>query len=120
MFLRARLGAVLVVALGGCGGDDEVRTVTVDGGDRQERITRFALAETREQARKTCAVVPRDVLARSFARVSDDRPSVEGRRLTANDIALLYVEDIGINPIPLQRAAYDGCMAGQRLARGRR
>ena len=106
---RARTCAVATaLALAGCGGDDEVRTVTVEGESRD----RVAYTEVERQARKTCSVVPRDVLVDSFRRVSDDRRSYLGRRLTANDVALLYAEDVGMNPLPLQRAAYDGCLAG--------
>ena len=114
MSVRTCLAAVVVVALAGCGGDEETRTVTVGDGASDERISRFAMAETRRQARKTCAVVPRGVLADSFGRASGDRDSLRGRRLTDNDIALLYAEDIRINPLPLQRAAYEGCLEGLR------
>ena len=58
--------------------------------------------------------MPRRVLAESFGRVSGDRDSLRGRRLTDNDIALLYAEDVGITPVALQRAAYEGCLAGLR------
>jgi hypothetical protein len=59
-----------------------------------------------------CSLVPRDALVRSLAAVSRDRASYLNRRLTPNDVGLLYAETVRISPIPLQRAAYDGCVAG--------
>ena len=112
------MAVAATLAVAGCGGDDEeVRTVTVRDGDSTERLERFAYAEMKRQSRKTCAVVPRNVLIASFRRVSGDRESYLGRRLTDNDIGLMYAEDVKISPIPLQRAAYDGCLEG--LKRGR-
>jgi hypothetical protein len=107
------------LALAACGGDEEqVRTVTVRDGATTKPLERFAYAEMKAQARKTCAVVPRDVLIASFRRVSGDRESYLGRRrLTDNDIGLMYVEDVKISPIPMQRAAYDGCLEGLADAR---
>src|SRR5687768_13814067 len=110
--MRTCLRAAAVTAalpLAGCGGADDVRTVTVN--DSQAR-NRYAYTEVERQATKTCALVPRDVLVESCRRVSADRASYRGRRLTRNDIALLYAEDVGMNPLPLQRAAYDGCIEG--------
>ena len=47
------------------------------------------------------------ILSRSF--------SVKGPN-TNNYISLGYARDIDISPIPLQRAAYNGCDKGLRLA----
>ena len=89
-----------------------MRTVTVREDDAAQRIERFAYRETKQQARRTCGAVPREVLARSFDAVSKDQRADTRREFTDNDIALLYVETIDISPVPLQRAAYDGCLAG--------
>ena len=90
-----------------------MRTVTVDA----KANGRFAYRETERQARKTCSAVPRSLLAAAFRSVSSDRKAYRGRPLTDNDIALLYAEDVRIRPVPLQRAAYDGCLDGLRQPR---
>ena len=86
-----------------------MRTVTVPDRQAVERNERFAYAEMERQARRTCARVPREELVSAF-----DGPPGE---LSDNDIALLYAETVKINPIPLQRAAYDGCIDGLKRQR---
>jgi hypothetical protein len=72
-----------------------------------QSLERFAMQQTRRQAVRTCRVIPRRILSRSF--------SVKGPN-TNNYISLGYARDIDISPIPLQRAAYNGCDKGLRLA----
>jgi hypothetical protein len=111
--------AAVALAVVGCGGDDDVTTVTVRDGAAVQRAERFAHGEVERQSRKTCAVVPRDVLAASFSRVSGDRSAYAGLDLSDNDIGLLYAETVKIRPIALQRAAYEGCLQGLRRQRRR-
>jgi hypothetical protein len=107
------MAVAAMLALAGCGGnDEEVRTVTVRDRETAKRVERFAYREVERQARKTCAAVPPEVLMDSFESVSADRGAAGRRPLNANDIALMYAEDVRISPVPLQRAAYDGCIAG--------
>ena len=73
-----------------------------------QKLERFAMQQTRRQAVRTCRVIPRRILIRSF--------SVKGPN-TNNYISLGYARDIDISPIPLQRAAYNGCDKGLRQAR---
>ncbi len=74
----------------------------------------FAYRETQALSRRICSAIPRDILARSLARVGDRSLGGPGdpAGFDDNSIALLYVEDVSIKPIPLQRAAYEGCIAG--------
>jgi hypothetical protein len=51
------------------------------------------------------------VLARAFGKGVEFR---SGSPLDNNGIALRYVKDMKISPIPLQRAAYDGRILGLR------
>ena len=74
----------------------------------------------RKLSRKTCRLVPRDVLSRAFGGASDD-PRLGGSRdpteWTDHYVALAFAEDVEIHPIRLQQAAYDGCKAGLDAAR---
>lgn len=87
--------------------------MTVPAGD-PPGLERFAYAEVERLARRTCAAIPRGVLARSLDAVSSDRDIPRERPFSDNDIALLYAEDVRIQRIRLQQAAYDGCSAGLR------
>ena len=111
--LSIALIALVSIGLAACGEDTQTTTVTskqpVEVGNRD--LQRFAYRETRAQARKTCENVPRDVLARAFGKGVEFR---SGSPLDNNGIALRYVKDMKISPIPLQRAAYDGCILGLR------
>ena len=116
------VGVVLSVSvLAGCLGNGEPATktdpVTHEAQPTRKQLGRFAYDQTKAQARKTCRFVPRRVLARSFARASRDRPRAQ--RYNDASVALLYAEDVGIRPIRLQQAAYDGCLEGLRDARRR-
>jgi hypothetical protein len=57
-------------------------------------------------AERTCGSFSRAELQAGFA------PGFSGGRLDANGIALKYVKEVDINPVPLQTAAYNGCLAG--------
>lgn len=109
-----RLSLVAVVgALAACSGETHTTTVTSKTPGGGGKLKAFAFSEMKKQARRTCASVPREVLTEAFAERSSDLPFGEHlRRYDDNAIALLYVEDIDINPIRLQSAAYKGCLAG--------
>jgi hypothetical protein len=108
------MAAIGAVVLAGC--DETARTTTTVarvGPTQVAKLKAFAFRETRLQARRTCAAVPRMVLTRAFARRSEDPPFGDDvASYDNNAIALLYVEDIAISPIRLQSAAYEGCTAG--------
>lgn len=104
---------VSVGAFAACSGETQTTTVTSTTPGGTAELKAFAFSETKKQARRTCASVPREVLTAAFAERSSDLPFGEDlRRYDDNAIALLYVEDIDINPIRLQSAAYKGCLAG--------
>ncbi|HYH57904.1 MAG TPA: hypothetical protein VD790_01615 [Thermoleophilaceae bacterium] len=111
----AALLATFVIA--GCGGGKtELRTITVRT-DTARKEARFSYEQMQMQSRKTCAAVPRDVLSESFRAASEDGLGhAPGAEMSDNDVALLYAESLASEPIPLQQAAYDGCLAG--LERG--
>ena len=119
MVVRVLAFAVVVFALVGCGDARLDRTdatpplrTAVEGSRGETDVERFAYRQMKWQSRKTCRIVPRKTLARAFADASDDAPIDKPAALSDSHIALLFAEDVGISPIPLQRAAYDGCIEG--------
>jgi hypothetical protein len=111
--LPAAVGAAWLAVAVGCGGGETTTTVTTQSTEPVERLDRFAYGEVKEQAIKTCFLVPRQVLYRAFERGSSDRPGeIAKSAADDNGIALLYAEDVDISPIRLQQAAYDGCLSG--------
>jgi len=130
------LVATVIVLLTGCGGVEKAArntddrsvpatrmvsserlsssTRAADAGS-SSRLKSFAYRQMKQLSRKTCRVVPREVLSRSFGRASDDPllgGSSDPAEWTDNYVALAFAEDVKIHPIRLQQAAYDGCMAG--------
>ena len=71
-----------------------------------DRYRDFAMAEMRRLSSRTCRLVPRRVLFETFSTVNDPADN--------NYIALGYAAKVDISPIPLQRAAYNGCARGLR------
>lgn len=125
------LPVLAALSLSGCLGDDEPgrsagatgtapRTTTAPEVDHFAYLEDFAHREMHRQARRTCRSVPRAVLARAVARESSDPRKGDPRTYDDNWIATLYAEDVRIEPVPLQRAAHEGCLAGLRDARRRR
>lgn len=129
---RAAIGACVLAAIvasgGACEGEPETTTVQRDtSGAGLGHLKALAFREMREQSERTCYAVPRAVLARAFLRLSDAPafgrdPVAYVRGPTAdNNLGLLYAEDIDMNPIRLQSAAYMGCIVGlETRARERR
>jgi hypothetical protein len=123
--ILAVLPLIAIVALLGwnAGDDDAVapaRAAAKPGkATSTNRMADFAYRQVERQAKKTCRSVPRDVLAEAFAAASDDPglAGVDPAEADDNYVALWYAEDVGLSPVPLQRAAYDGCMAGLRAHR---
>lgn len=110
ILLASGLGGGLL--LSGCFGDTSTTTVSAST-DGRARLKAFAFQEMRKQAKRTCASVPRGVLTASFLGRSSAPPAgADPGRYDDNYLALLYVEDIDINPIRLQTAAYNGCLIG--------
>jgi hypothetical protein len=73
-----------------------------------DRYRAFAMRETQKLATRTCRSIPRRALFKAFSTVDDPGDD--------NYIALGYAKRVDISPIPLQRAAYDGCRRGLRRA----
>lgn len=108
------LGLVAALLLSGCFGDTRTTTVADPSGGGAG-LKAFAFEEMKKQARRTCAAVPRDILATGLLDRSDAPPAGnDPSSYNDNNLALLYVEDIRISPIRLQTAAYDGCRVGLR------
>ena len=107
------VAAILCAALFsiGCGFGEDRSTVAAyeDHAGRAERYRREAMTETAELARRVCSRVPPRVLARALGGDAFSRTDT-----TPNAIALGYARDVDISPLPLQRAAYDGCTRGVR------
>ena len=96
------LGLIAALLLSGCFGQTDA-TTTADSSGGRARLKAFAFKETRKQARRTCAAVPREALAAGFLARSEAPPA--GRdpaRYDDNFLALLHVEHIRLNPIRLQ------------------
>jgi len=117
--VAAALAALAAVAPAACSNETKTTTVTTEQREGTAKLKAFAFSETRLQARRTCVVVPREVLAMGFARRSSGVVRGAPRRYDDNAVALLYVEDIDINPIRLQTAAYNGCLRGLQDQRRR-
>jgi hypothetical protein len=71
-----------------------------------ERYRAFAMREMHKLAFRTCRLIPRRVLFKTFSTVDDPSDN--------NYTALGYAKRVDISPIPLQRAAYNGCSRGLR------
>jgi hypothetical protein len=106
--------AWLLVALGagfgsqGVVADDQTRPSSGAERSLSDRYREFSMREMRELAVRTCRLIPRRVLFQTFSTVDDPSDN--------NYIALGFAKRIDISPIPLQRAAYDGCTRGLRKA----
>lgn len=110
--------AVCVLSLFACGGGDDSGEPP-SGGDSPStaeaasrinngpKLRAFAMRETEALAKRVCGSVPPSILARSLG--GDSFPKTD---TSPNAIALGYARDVDISPIPLQRAAADGCRAG--------
>ena len=103
--------AVCVVCLVACGeSDDESETHSTAAAQPENHGPRnraFAMRETEALAKRVCRSVPPSVLARWLG--GTDFPKTD---TSPNAIALGYARDVDISPIPLQRAAAEGCEAG--------
>lgn len=119
--LAVTVAALAAAWFAGCEGETRTTTVTAEEPSGIASLKAFAFSETKQQARRTCSSIPREVLTRGFAQRSSDRPFGDDLdTYDDNAIGLLYVEDIGSNPIRLQHAAYKGCLAGLNQAQSQR
>lgn len=110
--LSALAGVCLFTACGGGEVDQSVTESSQASSSETRRVSGFAMREMRQLARRTCSAVPAQVLAKSL---SDSNRAKSDT--TPNGIALGYVRDIDISPIPLQRAAYNGCESGVKRSK---
>jgi predicted small lipoprotein YifL len=115
--MKVRLGTALaaaLLALTACGNEspDQDRTAAARSQvehPQADRYRQFAMSETRRLARRLCKQVPPRTLSRYLGDAG-----VPGHSTDPNYVALGLARDIRISPIPLQRAAYDGCGHGVR------
>jgi hypothetical protein len=106
--------AVALAVGTGCGRDDETTSQAEQPEKLDPTASRYrekAMAETEKLARRVCGSLPPRDLERAFGRDDPNPP-------TPNYVALGYARDVDISPIPLQRAAYDGCLAGLQRSNG--
>lgn len=121
MPIAVTISVVTCVALLGCSFNHETSTTTVSAAStanetgaerRAAHYRRKAMRETEDLAKRVCAHVPPHVLARSLGGADFSTTDT-----SPNAIALGYARDVDISPIPLQRAAAEGCAAGVRIQR---
>ncbi len=100
---------VALIALSGCGSGPTPDSAAAEGSanSRAERYVAFSMDEMHDLGRRVCRRIPARVLARKLGDAGSDGISTE-----PNDVALGFVSKIDISPIPLQRAAYNGCVRG--------
>jgi hypothetical protein len=105
------LGLLALAAGGGGNHGQDVGAAVRNKVDRTQadRYRRFAMTETRRLARRICRHVP----PRTLSHFLGDAGS-PGHSSEPNYVALGLARDVRIRPIPLQRAAYDGCAHGVR------
>ena len=104
--------AICALCLVACGeGDDgggspsTAETTTPENNGPRNRA--FAMREMEALSKRVCGSVSPEVLARSLG--GTDFPKTDS---SPNAISLGYARDVDISPVPLQRAAAEGCEAG--------
>jgi len=105
--------AVCILCLAACSesdNDSSPSSAAADSAEANGRRNRaFAMQQTEALAERVCGAVPSSILARSLG--GADFPKTD---TSPNAIGLGYARDVDISPIPLQRAAAEGCRAGVR------
>lgn len=90
---------------------ENVRAVVMRA--RRENVRAVVMRATRELAELNCAELDKQLLLEriglGFIEPTDDT--------YANYVALGYARDLPLRPIPLQRAAYNGCVEGVEASR---